>query len=365
MTGEDKRIGKPLLVGVAVLGILGAALVTFGDGWNPIALDYGVFWRSIRRPLPLIYQFRAGSVFPYPPTLIPLLKPLTLLSFWSGYFFWTLLSALAFFFAARRLCDTRTAALAMFSSASIQNLLLGQTPMLMAAGFLFALSLQSTLLTGAIIGCLAAIKPQLFLMAPFVALVRRDWRGLTGMAGGGFATVLTTIGLYGAEPWLDWFHDIPWFENAMITFDLPRHMITLTSVGLRLGMNPFPWWLVGTCVALFAVVRLSRRVEGIFLAALITSASAISSPYALVHDLVAAMPAVAALILSGPAVFEALIATTIFAGVFLPFILPGTALAWAWRANGMRLNQSGVTMRLSSPENCNALRKTSAEIRRS
>lgn len=365
MTGEERRIGTPLLVGLAILGISGAALVTFGDGWNPIALDYGVFWRSVRRPLALIYQFQIGAVFPYPPTLILLLKPLTLVPFWLGYVLWTLLSVLAFFFAARRLSDSRTATLAMFSSASVQNLLLGQTPMLMAAGFLFALSLQSTLLAGAIIGCLAAIKPQLFLMAPFVAIVRRDWRGLAGMAAGAFATGLTAIGLYGVQPWLDWLHAIPSFENAMITFDLPRHMITLTSVGLRFGMNPLPWWLAGTCVALFAVVRLSRRVEGIFLAALITGASAISSPYSLVHDLIAAMPAVAALILSGPMVIEAFIATTMFAGVFLPIVLPGIAFAWAWRANATPLNQSGVTARLSSPENRNALSKVSAGIRRS
>jgi Glycosyltransferase family 87 len=333
MTGGDRRIGTLLQVSVALLGIAGAAVTTFGEGWNPIALDYAVFWNSIRRPIAQIYQFRMGAVFAYPPTLIPFLKPLALIALWPGYILWSVLSALSFFLAAKRLTDTRTAGLAMFSSASVQNLLLGQTPMFLEAGLLFALSLPSALLAGTIIGFLAAIKPQLFLMAPLVMIIRRDWRALSGMATGGVATALATVGLYGIQPWLDWLNAIPSFGRAIITLDVIRNEVTLTSIGTRLGSNSPLWWLAGTCVAMFATLRLSCRAEGIYLAALILGASTLAAPYALTHDLCGAMPAVAAIVLSGPSALISTAATMVFIGVGLPVMLPLVAFFASFRAN--------------------------------
>ena len=102
--------------------------------WNPVAIDYAVFWKAVRRADP--YQLDAYFVNP-PPALLAL-QPLRLVGFVPGYVLWTALSLLLFFFAARRLVGDRAALLSLFSAASIHGLLLGQAPMMLGAAILFA-----------------------------------------------------------------------------------------------------------------------------------------------------------------------------------------------------------------------------------
>lgn len=124
---------------------------------------------------------------------------------------------------------------------------------------------------------------------------------------------------------------MPSWERGLIELRVFRHVITPSAIGMELGINPVPWWLAGFAVAVFATVRLSRKLEGANLAALIVGASTLSVPYALPHDLVGAMPALAVLILSAPSAVMFATATIVYVALLLPVILPAVALGLAWR----------------------------------
>ena len=323
MTAATTRVATPLLAGLGLLSAFAVALVTVREGWNPVAVDYGVFWRAMHRPLTALYE--TGKYFVYPPSAIPLFKPFGFVPFWIGYVLWTIVSGSLFFAAARRTTDGQIALVAMLSSASLQNLLYGQTPMILSAFLLWAVCMPS-LGRGMIMGVLACVKPQLFVSAPLVFLVRRDWLALTGIALGALGAIVVSVTIYGVQTWADWLAVMPSWGRAIIDLGVIGHVITPASIGIRLGLNPVPFWLLGASLAIFVVVRLSKRLEGANLAALIVGASALSVPYALPHDLVGAMPALSALILSNPSVWLFAGAALIYIGLLLPVLVPIAAV---------------------------------------
>jgi glycosyl transferase family 87 len=342
----DRHISTPLLLGLGVLSILGVMLMTFGDGWNPVAIDFQLFWRAVQRPISHIYD--VGAYFVYPPPSIILFKTLRFVPLWTAYFIWSSISVVTFFLAAKRLTNTRAATLALFSSSSLQGLLFGQTPMLLSGVMLFALTLPS-LTQGLVIGYLAAIKPQLFIMAPLVMLIRRDLRGIVGMALGGIVAILLSLAMYGIQPWLDWFAVLPSWAQSQADLHVLRNAVTWREMGIRFGASPLLLWSIEILIVVFVVLRLSRVVEGVNLAALIVTASALSAPYALPHDLTGAMPALSAFILSGPATLAAISATMMFVGLGLPIILPSFAFVAAWRMKDAAPFWSVIKARVSPP----------------
>lgn len=289
--------------------------------WNPVAIDYAVFWKAVRRADP----YRLDAYFVNPPPALLALQPLRLVGFVPGYVLWTALSLLLFFFAARRLVGDRAALLSLFSAASIHGLLLGQAPMMLGAAILFAVTAPA-LWCGVILGCVAAIKPQLLLAAPVILLARKDWVALGGMIAGGAALILLSAGLFGLQAWIDWAAALPSFNRALILFDVLRYVITPAAFGPRLGLPMLPWLLLGVALAAVLVARFARQAQGASLAALMVVSSILASPYALPHDLVGAMPALSLFILSSPSIAYFAMASAVFCGAFLPGTLPAACL---------------------------------------
>jgi len=323
---------------IAFASIIVSLSVYVAGRWNPVALDYDVFWRAVRRANP----YRIGEYFVNPPPALPMFMPFRLVSFWPGYVLWTDLSLILFFFAARRLVGDRAALFALFSAASLHGLLLGQTPMILSAAILFAVT-APPLACGMILGCVAAIKPQLLIAAPLVLIMRKDWMALAGMAAGGLGLTLISLALYGPQAWLDWLNVLPAWAKAQIDLEVLRYEITPATLGPKLGLPMLPWLLAGIALSMVLIVRFARRAEGAKLAALMIAASILAAPHGLPHDLVGAMPALAVFILSGPALGYFAMSVAVFCGAFLPVTFPAACAAAAFKAIQRSTSRTSTT----------------------
>ena len=340
MGGRDRAVTRPgifFLTAIAAASLIVSASVYVAGRWSPVAIDYGVFWRVERQANP--YAF--GTWFVNPPPGLLFFKPLRLVGFWPGYLLWTDLSLLMFFFAARRHVGARAAMFSLFSAASIHGLLLGQAPMILSAAILFATG-AAPLWCGIILGCVAAIKPQLLLAAPLILLVRRDWAAFAGMMAGTLSMALLSAAVLGTHIWLDWLAVLPTFNTAIIAFEVLRYVITPAAWGPKLGQPMLPWLLVGIALSAILISRFARRAQGAELAALMIVTSILASPYALPHDLVGAMPALAAFIMAGPAVPYLGVALAVFCGAFLPVTLPLAAAVAAFQRNSSSASTTGT-----------------------
>lgn len=314
-----------LVLTLAALSILTVVSGTWLKGWSPLAIDYASFWYAARLPISSIYPTNA---FVYPPTAISFLMPFRAVGFWHGYFIWTAASLITFFLAARSVAGTNAAAVSLLSAPVLSNLLVGQTPMILGAALLFGITLPSVGF-GFVVGILTALKPQMFVMAPFILLVRRDWIAMASALVSGIASIGISIAIFGFGSWLAWASSLATWRQILINRRVFDATVTLAGQATRFGLPPLPWWLAGIAVALFACIKLARRLQDAELAALIICCSAMAAPYALPHDLVAAMPALAAAILSSASLIESAFGACFFAGILLPILLPVSAFVGA------------------------------------
>lgn len=306
-------VGRVLLA-ATVLAATVANLIWVFLGWGPLTADYTVFWEAARFPVERIYF--APKPFVYPPPAIPFFKTLALIQFWPGFILWTVASAGAFYLAASRLTDRRTALLSLLSVSAVQNLILGQTAMLLGAAILFAFTIPA-FSGGLILGIVAVTKPQLLVMAPLVLLVRRDWPMLQGAALGSIGAILTSLAIFGVQPWTDWINGMSRFHQALIDMDVLLSAITPAAKAERLGIDPMPILALGMFLAITTVILLARRLEGVGLVALVVGTSTLAVPYALPHDIVALVPACITYIIAKPG-FKALPAMLVFGGAVIP-----------------------------------------------
>ena len=338
---ESALVGRVLLAATLFAATV-ANLIWAFLGWGPLTADYRVFWEAARLPVEQIYF--AAKPFVYPPPAIPLFKTLALIQFWPGFVLWTAVSASAFYLAASRLTDRRIALLSMLSVASVQNLILGQTAMLLGAAILVAFTMPA-FAGGLILGIVAVVKPQLLVMAPLALLIRRDWPMLQGVAVGSIGAIIASLALFGVQPWIDWVNGMPRFHQALIDMDVLFSAITPAAKAERLGLNPLPFLALGILLACATVILLARRVDGANLVALIVGTGTLAVPYALPHDIVAIVPACIAYIIAKPG-FKAIPAMLVFGGAVIPAAIATVA---AFKALNGRNRRSQNTYATSSP----------------
>ena len=311
-----------------ILGLLGSLsfievyLETWRFGWSPVAIDFVSFWSAARLPFSTIYP---SNLFVYPPTGLVFLSFFRGLPFWTNYLGWTAISIIAFFLAARRLVGTAPALLSLASMPAVFGILLGQTPMLLSSAVLLAVSLPSAA-SGAILGAALVIKPQLLCMAPIILMVRRDWHALICLTLSAISMILLATAVYGVDAWWAWLSALPDWKQVLVENYVFDHTITFAGLAMKLKLAAWPFLLMGILVSLIAAHGLSRKLTGAPLAALITCCSALASPYALPHDLVAAMPALASSLLATNSLLEFGFGACLFSGLQLTFVLPLTAL---------------------------------------
>lgn len=285
---------------------------------DPLASDYGTFFYASRLADDAIYT-GPMYLFLYPPTFIAWLELVERLDFWTGYAVLTAASAGAFAWAVNRLGGWKVAALSFVSVPAVWGLVLGQTAMLLAAGLLWALTL-SECRKGFVIGVLGAIKPQLFIAAPFVFIVRRDFKALFGMILGGVSAVLLATAAFGVTPWLEWLAFLPNARDYFHTYRIIGATITLAGKASANGFPTLPFIALGVALAGW-IVSQARDADPLTLAAIIGGASVVASPYALPHDCIAVIPAVVAALLSSASIRSAL-AAGVYGGGALSVTLP-------------------------------------------
>lgn len=298
-----------LVVAALAVGMAFSAYYALPNAVRDAGIDYRVFWRAVTQP----DVYRPGHMpFAYPPTALLLLKPIGLLPAATGYWIWTVASALVFAVAVAKLLGWKIASLSFLGPAAVKGMILGQVAMLLA-GAAFFTTLMPPLAGGVVLGMLLVTKPQLFLFAPLAFLVRRDWRTLIGMGLGAAVLVLASLAFFGTGYWADWLSALPAFRETLIQDGVLDRVVTPAGRAEFAGLPAWPFLLAGLFLGGAAIYSAAARLEGVQLIALVVASSLVAAPYAHVHDTIALIPAMLLLILRGPW-WAAVAAAIIFSG---------------------------------------------------
>jgi hypothetical protein len=248
----------------------------------------------------------------YPPSILWLGLPLSLLPLPVAYGVWTFGTIAALALALRRLHLPPLALLAILSSpAVVISALFGQNGSLTAALMLGALltSQRAPVLSGLLAGLLT-IKPHLGLLIPVVYLATGNWRAFAAAAATAVVLVVATGLAFGMEVWtgfvtvtsplmariLEAPYPQLYHANAMTFFILGR------SIGLGVGAS-YAYQALFSMIAVGAVAWLWRKPEvDISVKAVLTALlSLTATPYGYSYDAVPFSVAVVVLYLSSRA----------------------------------------------------------------
>ena len=277
-------------------------------------------------PIESVYRPDSWLPFVYPPSSLPWFKSLALVSFWPGFAAWSLLSLACFVIATR----SRVWWFMLLSPGLIECLVFGQTSLLVGALLLWACSRHGWQM-GALLALALSLKPQMLIMAPMIMLVRRDWPAIVGGLVASATLLLLTTSLYGPRIWADWLHAMPAF--AQVIDDRKLYWAVITPYGLArwIGLPALPISIACAGISFGAVLRSGRSWEELPMPIAVTSI--LVAPYAVPHDLVAALPWCASVLLRGGRDWRQAPAALIFSAVMVPFAAVALAFSWIWPKN--------------------------------
>lgn len=280
------------LTAAAVLLILWAITNLFEKiGTSLTAIDYDVFWRTVRAQR----VYGTALPFPYPPTGLLWFQPLRLVPYELGFMLWSMVSIALFAFAVSRISNIKVALLSLFSIPAVSGLNLGQTSMLLASLVILGASTGSVGL-GLALGVVGAIKPQLVLMAPFILLLRRDFVAFATAGGTTLALCVLATGVFGLQLWREWFDYLESWQAVVSNTGV--QVITPKGYAEAHGLPGDIFWIAGAACCTFLIWRRARDLDGLDLVALIFGTSIMSAPYAVHHDAIGIVPALAAYVLA-------------------------------------------------------------------
>ena len=243
---------------------------------------------------------KAGPLpFIYPPTTLLLVAPFALLPFWPAYALWTIAGAVAFWTAARRLTSGGVATLSLLSPPALAVWVLGQTTFLVGAAVLWSVALMRDrpVLSGALMGVAAAIKPQSAMLGPVAYLIDRNWKALIAAACTWLLLACASFA-FGPRLWLDWFNDLAVFPDILTHFSLDRRGATPSMLARFLHLDPTAFFIAGVMAGV-AVVWIGMKSEDVRTRALaFVGGTLLASPYAMNYELVMMAPMLVAAMLT-------------------------------------------------------------------
>ena len=303
-------LGASTLVSILFLEKIWASYIVQSPGHPPMFNDFFALWSysAIARSNPAaeLYDFAAlharqvalgmdpseESTFPYPPTFILFLWPLSLLPYGVAYCVWTFGTLVLFVGAIWKTCSRLPLCLlgALVGPATIVTIYSGQSGLLAAAliiaGVRFARN--QPILGGILIGLLT-YKPQLGFLVP-VALVGAGLWPAFGVACV-TALVLTAAATlaFGLAVWPAWLSFMP---EYVAIFDkatwLVRMMPTVMANSMMVGV-PMPVaeeiQAAAALVIIVLVWRCFRRDAGQLAMAALLVGTFLATPHAFVYDL--------------------------------------------------------------------------------
>jgi hypothetical protein len=321
--------------------------------WPGYAPDFVTLWTAVRAPPDLVYDAQALTAaqahlapvynlrpFPYPPTVLLPLLPFGALPLWPAMAAWTLTGAGLFAWSLRgrlagwELALTALAPSVLFAAAS------GQTTLLLGAAIVWAVFALPTRprLAGAVLGLVAAMKPQLVLLAPLALLFQPA--ALVAFIGSGAAMCALSAAVYGLGVWKAWLAALPGFVQIVAA---TPHVVdrNLSPAGALAALGAEPVWLLRLAWAAVGVAlvviefrrdpRSERRLAALVLG------SFLCSPYVMPYD--AAVLAPAAVIMLRRPFLPAALALLILP--YIPWIGAAATAALALALLGDGLWQEG------------------------
>lgn len=291
------------------------------------------------------WQFRLvpGFAFPqpwqYPPLAFPLVLPLGWLPFWLAQVVQSVGLLSLGLWALRPILPRNPLtplAVACFGGL-VASFWIGQNTILIAALFALAYRAPTQTQAGVYYG-LMAFKPHFAVLVPVFLLSRRQYHAFGVAAAVVVAQVALSLALWGAEPWLAFWHKI----TAPVDI-LPKMLIEDTKLislyaQLRVIGVTHEWAMRAQCLWVVGLAVLVWRYRGSDWQgmAVLVSAAALAPPYASHYDLILlAVPA--ALVLARRAAWRdlPLWALVWLGGVLSPTLAHSGVLTGFWAAMAM------------------------------
>jgi hypothetical protein len=278
-----------LIIAIMVCGFKAFILYFAYSTIDGFANDFVVYWDTANRPISLAYEQRPRYPFPYMPTMLLWLQPLSLVPVFPAYVAWVAISALTFTWATRKYLTMGQNLLALISRPVIFCLMTGQVSVFLAAIMLTAFGTNRKYWAGIGLGIIASIKPQLVLLAPLLLLLRRDFDIIVAAGATFTAIVLVALLAFGIDPWLDWLASLDNFRHILNTTQILRSGASPAGQAEWAGFPAWPFLIFGVAFGSWLIYR-CRNLGPLETTAAVTAASICATPYAMVYDLAAVVP---------------------------------------------------------------------------
>lgn len=233
--------------------------------------DFRIFWFVGMHPTGWLYTDLHRLPFPYPPSSLFLFKPLALLPFWTALALWDVISLLVFAAAARRIAPILAVGVGMLSFAVGENVIHGQTGLIVSALVIAGATEQRPWLAGLLLGAAAAVKPQAVIAVPIALLITKEYQTLLWTCIGGGLAIIASLAMFGWSPWFHWVAALGDFRDLIYERNLNEKVVGLTG-----------WsYLFGPPLGLALISANFRRNRY----ATVALASVLISPYTMTYDL--------------------------------------------------------------------------------
>lgn len=234
----------------------------------------------------------ADKPFPYPPTFILYLWPLTLLPYEAAYLVWILGTLALFVWAVAATCSRAPLCIlgVLIAPAGVATIACGQSAFLAAALIVAGVRLAGSrpILGGILIGLLS-YRPQLGLLVPIALVAAGFWTafGVACATALGLAAVATLV--FGWAVWPDWVAMLPVYagnfeQKTELLMLKPTVMANLQMIGVTLPVAKLVQALVAVAVAIL-VWRCFRRDPGPLATAALLLGTFLATPHAFFYDL--------------------------------------------------------------------------------
>lgn len=298
-------------VAILVAGIGKPGSWISDDKGQPTFTDYTALWGAGRLALEgkaaLAYDWAAHAEamslaigrpaqqfpFPYPPTFLAVMAPLSALPYIPSLLVWLGLTLAVYLWTCARIVGRTEGAIWLGAMiVTLGNIVAGQNGFLTAALIGSGLLLLPTrpVLAGVLLGLLA-YKPHLGLLLPIALAAAGYWRAFAAAAATVIASALVALALFGLEPWPAFIDSIARFgtdiatERFSVTNKLQSAYGFLATLGAPKSLAMIAQLtLTAALMALTAWVWRSTAPHPLK-AAYLATASVLMSPYVYVYDL--------------------------------------------------------------------------------
>lgn len=268
---------------------VGGVISLCGIVWNNVPElkgDWLFFWIYARKPVSDLYQNFSDLPFPYPPTMLLLLKPFGLLAEMPAFAAWTAIGFTLFTFALKQLgLHFRFVVLAALLPCLCGCIFAGQTSLFVGAALIGGVAARNSSVSALLFGIAIVLKPQSAIAVPFALVAIGDWRRLVLVGVVAALLVLASAYLFGYLNWAIWFEDLPRFRALLVERKLDVLDVGVNGIRLILGL-PASTHIFGILLGI-ASVSVTWRVsqDPIERYTALACGAALISPYTLFYDL--------------------------------------------------------------------------------